>query len=371
MYLIHQSKRPFRIGLSLFALAACAVLHFVAAPQANAAVTNVTLEPGSNPILYETVGVPTGTTIYVTLGAGTYDVTINIYRLANITDTPSASNLVAAIEQSGVAGGGTRAFSWDALWLLGNDLGRKAGNYRVIVGANDGTTDSTFSLGSLLVINSVDIHSMSVIPTPDSNGGLSFPYAITYALAKPALVTVRVKNAANTTVRTLIANVAQPGEDTATNLLYWDGKDDNGRPVPIGVYTVTVDARDASTADAAITRSRTVAVGSLAGLGESLKTIFEDNAFVYPNPVRNGQATIQAVPVREGARLSLRIYTIAGDLVKDVQLGTGTVGNPITYAWDATNQAGKKVGRGLYFLVVKEEDPQGTFQAVKKMAVIP
>jgi hypothetical protein len=45
-------------------------------------------------------------------------------------------------------------------------------------------------------------------------------------------------------------------------------------------------------------------------------------------------------------------------------------GSVINFVWDATNQAGRKVGRGLYYYVVREDDGQGTLQTVKKMAVI-
>ena len=56
---------------------------------------------------------------------------------------------------------------------------------------------------------------------------------------------------------------------------------------------------------------------SLAGAAGDPQKLFENNVYVYPNPVRNGQAIFNAIPVRDGATIHLRIYTITGTLVLD------------------------------------------------------
>ena len=100
------------------------------------------------------------------------------------------------------------------------------------------------------------------------------------------------------------------------------------------------------------------------------QTTFEQNAFVYPNPIRNGQATFKFQSARDGATIRLRIYALDGTLVLDQSFGGLTTGTPVSYAWNATNQSGKKLGRGLYYYVLRESDPEGVLEVTKKLAVI-
>ena len=99
---------------------------------------------------------------------------------------------------------------------------------------------------------------------------------------------------------------------------------------------------------------------------------FESGVFVFPNPVRNGQATFQMGAIRAGANLSLKIYTITGTLVFEQSFPGVTAGTSVQISnWPVTNQSGHKLGRGLYYYVAREDDATGTLQTVKKLAVIP
>jgi flagellar hook assembly protein FlgD len=97
---------------------------------------------------------------------------------------------------------------------------------------------------------------------------------------------------------------------------------------------------------------------------------FEGNVFVYPNPVR-GQGIFQLQAIRDGANLTLKIYTITGDLVLEQSFPNLAAGTITRFNWNGTNQSGSKVGRGLYYYEAREVDPIGTLQIVKKMAVLP
>src|SRR5258708_650837 len=347
------------------------------APAAHAAVLSATLLNTTIP--FETVGLPTGATLqYVIDTPGNID--IEIHRLRDITDTPSVQNLVAEIQQnnqggapSGVAPLGTAYnFIWNGLWLIGGDQARQDGAFVFIVTLTSASAVSKFVVGQPLQITSVDIHNVSITPSFNANQSPAFPFRITYALAKDSFVTLKIKNATGAVVRTLLNNVPKGGEASiSTNTLNWNGLDDTGRPVALGVYTMTVDAKDPLIADMAIPRTRTVPVHSLARLDADVKQVFDQNAFVYPNPVRDGNATFNLLAVRNNATISLKIYTITGDLVREESFKGLTTGNTVLFPWDGTNQSGKRVGRGLYYYVVQENDDEGRLQTTKKMAVIP
>jgi flagellar hook assembly protein FlgD len=106
------------------------------------------------------------------------------------------------------------------------------------------------------------------------------------------------------------------------------------------------------------------------GDGTMDQKAFETNVFVFPNPVR-GQGTFQMQAIRGGANLSLKIYTMTGDLVLEQSFPNMAAGSFTRFSWDGTNQTGNKVGRGLYYYVAREDDATGTLQTVKKLAVIP
>jgi hypothetical protein len=77
-----------------------------------------------------------------------------------------------------------------------------------------------------------------------------------------------------------------------------------------------------------------------------------NSAVVYPNPYRpnlsqhaSQQVTFDLLP----ANSVVKIYTLAGDLVKDLedQTGSGVI------RWDGTNNKGMDVASGVYFALVK------------------
>src|SRR4026207_103448 len=98
---------------------------------------------------------------------------------------------------------------------------------------------------------------------------------------------VTVRNSSGTVVRTLLSGQLQMGEThISSHTVTWNGLGNDSRPVNIGLYTITLDAADPSNNDQAITRTRSIAVTSLAGVSDP-KELFENNVFVFPNPVRN------------------------------------------------------------------------------------
>ena len=318
----------------------------------------------------ETIGAATGTAVNFTLDTDA-QAAITFF---TVSPVDSSLTSVATIFKNASANTPTSVF-WSGLWPIGVDLGRHDGTFAFHVAAS--TTGATVDAPpdgdptSFFQITSVDIHNLKVTPSLDASHQPTFPYVISYALAKGARVTATVSNTSGVVVRTLISAQPQADETVSSVTVSWDGLGNDGKPVSIGNYGVTVSASDLNTGDQAIPRTSSFTVTSLAGAAANPQKLFEDNVFVYPNPVRNGLGTFQMEAVREGANLSLKIYTLTGDLVREQSFPGVAAGNITTFNWDATNQAGRKVGRGLYYYVAREEDSQGTLQTVKKMAVLP
>ncbi|OGR90814.1 MAG: hypothetical protein A3J74_04340 [Elusimicrobia bacterium RIFCSPHIGHO2_02_FULL_57_9] len=99
---------------------------------------------------------------------------------------------------------------------------------------------------------------------------------------------------------------------------------------------------------------------------------FEKNTFAYPNPVTGPTATFNIfTPFK--ARVLLRIYNIAGDLVLQKDFGEQAPSfsaNPVNFVWNKTNQSGRGVARGIYYAVVRVEETEGgknVLQTLKKV----
>jgi flagellar hook assembly protein FlgD len=345
---------------------------FLAATLCAASAHAISITPPSlsnTNISSETNPLKSGTTVSFTIdGPGQVDVVFS--QVNNGALTP-----VATVTQV-LAGAGPVSVFWPALWLIGTDAGRQDGHYVYQVTPSTAGTagtplPATGDPSAIFQITSVDIHSLKVTPSLDSNQQPTFPFTITYSLAKAAKVTVGIYNSNGALVRTIISGVTQADETVSSPSIRWDGRDATGNPVPIGIYTSTVTATDAFVpTEQATPKSATFSVLSQAGAGADPQHVFESNTYVYPNPVR-GTGTFVMEPVRDGATLHLKIYTITGTLVLNQTFTGNPTGSIFTYSWPLTNQAGNKVGRGLYYYEVREDDAVGTLQTVKKMAVIP
>ena len=110
---------------------------------------------------------------------------------------------------------------------------------------------------------------------------------------------------------------------------------------------------------------------------------FERDTYVYPNPVRSSRARFHVnVPLR--ARVELKIFDIAGDLVRSQSFGERestissnfcTTDGPtcvLEWDWDLKNDHGRKVAPGTYMYLVREEATEGSglvLQTVKKLLI--
>jgi flagellar hook assembly protein FlgD len=354
-----------KVRLCLLTFALC---HLPCRPVQAQTISGVTFSATN--ITYETGGIPNGTTVSFTIdSAGLMQIAVNC-GIQNFGDT--GTNVANLSQTYAGPGTTTNQIFWNGLWLIGGTLGRNATNcdFTLTLSSNGTSVSSTPS--TLVTLNSVDIHGLSVTPTVNSNGAAAPPYAITYALAKYSTVTMTVSNSSGTVVRTLLSAAPEASEIVSTQTLSWNGLTDGGQPAPLGAYTLTVTATDpAIPGSSAIPRTAPIVVQALAGSAVDPQKLFESNVYVYPNPVRNGQGTFQMEAIRDGTNLSLKIYTITGTLVFEQSFPGVPTGTFVTFPWSVTNQSGNKLGRGLYYYVVRENDSTGTLQTVKKMAVLP
>jgi hypothetical protein len=83
----------------------------------------------------------------------------------------------------------------------------------------------------------------------------------------------------------------------------------------------------------------------------------------YPNPF-NPQTTI-AFSVKDRANVSLKVYNVAGELVRTLADESMSAG-PHTKVWDGRNDAGQPVSSGVYFYKLVSNN----FQQTKKMVLL-
>ncbi|MBO2031699.1 hypothetical protein J4D99_09905 [Siccationidurans ginsengisoli] len=132
-----------------------------------------------------------------------------------------------------------------------------------------------------------------------------------------------------------------------------------GTPLPDGVYTLSVQGRDAA--------------GAIAGtVNYQVKfTVVNasqiSNVYPYPNPVTSKAKFVFTVTGAELPRnMKIQIMTLTGRVVREIfmsELGPLHIGNNITdYAWDGTDQYGDRLANGTYLYRVAVDDPTGEFK---------
>ncbi|TPW21540.1 MAG: hypothetical protein FD126_600, partial [Elusimicrobia bacterium] len=162
----------------------------------------------------------------------------------------------------------------------------------------------------------------------------------------------------------------------------WDGTDEKLSLVPDGNYifkivaSTSIDAVDTLTGNLApgaplatdliISEIPVVRGGSADPVND-----FFGNTFIYPNPLRDAVGNFQIyVPLQ--AKVSLKLYNIAGEQVLDKDFGTYPADSYVYYAWPRTNQHGRPVAHGVYFALIREEGTRGErslLQTVKKILI--
>ncbi|MBI5631035.1 MAG: hypothetical protein HY921_09140 [Elusimicrobia bacterium] len=237
----------------------------------------------------------------------------------------------------------------------------------------------------------IRIYDVAVSPLRLDTGGSS----ILYQVSEPMKIAIKIYKP-----NTIFDNAGNPSPPESVSLVkrivgvkpartaiedVWDGTDLRLSMVPDGNYKFKIvgstDIRaidditgnvvnpGALSLDRPLDEIPVVRNGSLDPLGD-----FERNTFVYPNPASGATATFSIYLPFQG-KTTLKIYTIAGDLVFERDFGERApsfTSDPLSFAWNKTNPSGRAVARGIYYAVVRVEETVGgknTVQTVKRLLI--
>jgi uncharacterized repeat protein (TIGR01451 family) len=127
----------------------------------------------------------------------------------------------------------------------------------------------------------------------------------------------------------------------------WDGKGDNGQILSTGDYFVEVKSSMSNQPDQEIVMNLHIQDSAVNGAG---------TAALWPNPINLNQTSQAKFMLNVGVdvtHVQVRVYTIAGELMKTLQ---NDQGNPNQVTWDFT---GSYVARGAYLAVVEFRSDTG------------
>lgn len=166
----------------------------------------------------------------------------------------------------------------------------------------------------------------------------------------------------------------------------WDGTDLRRAISPEGSYkfkiiaSTDVSAIDSLTGNpkngAALSLDRPVDdIPVIRGFSADPLSDFENNTFAYPNP-SNGPTMNFAIWSPFQSKANMRIYTMNGELVYERDFGEIPAetyfGGQNGFVWTKVNQAGRKVARGVYLVVIRLQETLGgknVLQTVKKVII--
>jgi parallel beta-helix repeat protein len=100
----------------------------------------------------------------------------------------------------------------------------------------------------------------------------------------------------------------------------------------------------------------------------SAEQIFKESVITYPNPAATGKVTVRYSLLNPAKKVTLKIYNILGEPVKEEELDN-TAGDK-EYLWRCDNQSGEKVGSGVYICKIIVEETSGKKYIVTKKQVV-
>ena len=203
-------------------------------------------------------------------------------------------------------------------------------------------------------------------------------YGISHTLVQPVTVLTnsisaefRIYNSAGEVVKTIPVKLASTGSSVLTagsqvfspgtgnggalntldftymgQTIKWDGTNDENQIVGNGVYTASLVTTDKTGYTAVASTSITVLHDAYELIG---------NMRIIPNPVNNANNTIMHIKYDavSGAKITGKIYNMAGELVRSLQDNT----NAGELVWDLSSD--RQIAGGLYVAVIYCETDTG------------
>jgi uncharacterized repeat protein (TIGR01451 family) len=138
----------------------------------------------------------------------------------------------------------------------------------------------------------------------------------------------------------------------------WDGRNDAGQIVSSGQYFIVVRSNDGQGSDSTVSKEIT--------LFHHGTDLAPGGVNIYPNPnhlSKDGWVLTFDATANPNLTLTVRLYTIAGELVDSVQSAPGSS----FLQWDLS---GKGLASGLYLAEIDMADPMGASQRTVKKIIL-
>jgi len=276
--------------------------------------------------------------------AGTYSETWNGTDLNGV----SVSSGIYAVGISAKDGFGNKALDLD-----GND-GVIAGTLTVDRQASQSATDTTAP-----TITGITVGGTSISLAGGTSVGSSF-----------SSVVISLDETAGTGGNESTVVLTDPGGTNVGGTVSTSGSDVTYSTATsmtsTGTYTLTVTPRD-SVGNAGSATPYTFNIPSSAAGSVTDQSTFETNFIPYPNPVRSPPLNVE-FQLDNTANVSFDIYNILGERV--LHQASSYAAGTRTFTWNLSNDAGQRVGNGVYLLRITAQDSTQSLTSVKKVMVI-
>ncbi|HYO44581.1 MAG TPA: FlgD immunoglobulin-like domain containing protein [Candidatus Limnocylindrales bacterium] len=193
------------------------------------------------------------------------------------------------------------------------------------------------------------------VPTVTPNGDATGErVALPFSVSEPGSVVAVVTDGAAAVVRTINTPAV-----AGANELAWDGRNDAGKPVADGRYTVTITPLDAAGNPGGPATVEVDAYGALKALTRTPASFFPQDGDALATRTR------AAFTLLAPATVTIRVLDKDGTLVRAGMTDKALPAGAASWAWNGKDDAGAYVPRGIYRIVVTATNgTQATSQGV-------
>ena len=231
--------------------------------------------------------------------------------------------------------------------------GGDSGGTTTTAGAPSITNLSVISTdgGETTDVNTATTALGSVIPAFHPNGdGLQDKIIVTHTLSESAYLDVRATSSTGTLVRKFTV-AARQGKSTSN----WNGKNDAGRYVSEGVYTLTYKPRDGG-GHVGESRSLKVLVLNAMSFNSATAAMFDrDNDSLANTATAN-------ISLNQSATISVKVLDSSGEVVRTIQAATRYSAGAYSFSWGGHDSNGRNLADGWYRLVVNSRSSVGSYR---------